>query len=103
MRLVPRTTPALAGLLAVLALGCASVPAHAALPQLTGSMDLANAKPNAVVDGGARSDGAGQAVADAGDVNGDGLEDTIVTAPYADPNGRRDAGSAFVVFGRADG
>ncbi len=86
---------------AVAALACA--PAHAALPQLSGSLDLATPAPNAVVDGAVRSDGSAQVVADAGDVNGDGLEDAIVGAPYADPNGRRDAGTAYVVFGRADG
>src|SRR3954468_2316230 len=87
----------LAGLLA------AAAPAHAALPQLSGSIDLANRAPNVVVDGGATSDGSAQVVADAGDVNGDGIEDAITAAPFADPNGRRDAGTAYVVFGRADG
>src|SRR3954469_1604969 len=87
----------LAGLLA------AAAPAQAALPQLSGSIDLASRAPNVVVDGAGTSDGSGQVVADAGDVNGDGVEDAITTAPFADPGGRRDAGSAFVVFGRADG
>jgi Ca2+-binding RTX toxin-like protein len=81
----------------------ACAPAHAALPQLSGSFDLASPAPNAVVDGSALSDGAAQQVADAGDVNGDGIEDALVGAPYVDPNGRRDAGTAYVVFGRTDG
>ncbi|HEX8207245.1 MAG TPA: integrin alpha, partial [Solirubrobacteraceae bacterium] len=38
----------------------------------------------------------------AGDFNGDGLGDVIVGAPEADPLGRQNAGSAFVVFGRRD-
>jgi len=46
-----------------------------------------------------RSDQAGASVARAGDVNGDGRGDLIVGAPKADPRGRRDAGSAYVVFG----
>ncbi len=42
---------------------------------------------------------AGASVAPAGDVNGDGRADVIVGAPRADPLGRVDAGSAYVVFG----
>ena len=90
----------------LIALACTAslaAPAHAALPQLSGSVDLASQKPNAELDGTAASAGSGQVVADVGDVNGDGLADAVTTAPYADPRGRRDAGSVFVVFGRADG
>src|SRR4051812_6965544 len=90
-------------LAATAAMAVACAPAHAALPQLSGSLDLATPAPNAVVDGAALSDGAAQVVADAGDVNGDGLEDAVVGAPYVNPNGRRDAGTAYVVFGRSDG
>lgn len=39
-------------------------------------------------------------LAGAGDVNGDGLRDLVVGAPDEDPQGRRDAGAAYVVFGR---
>ena len=46
-----------------------------------------------------RSDLAGASVAEAGDVNGDGRPDLIVGAPLADPQGRTDAGAAYVVFG----
>ncbi|MEO1278340.1 MAG: integrin alpha, partial [Planctomycetota bacterium] len=42
----------------------------------------------------------GQRVDSAGDVNGDGIDDLIISAPRADPGGRVDAGSNFVVFGR---
>src|SRR4051794_36824597 len=90
-------------LLAVLACALgAATSAHAALPQISGVVDLANAKPNSVVDGTKLSDGSAQVVADVGDVNGDGLADAVTAAPYADPSGRRDAGSAYVVFGRGD-
>jgi hypothetical protein len=48
-------------------------------------------------------DFAGFAVAAAGDVNGDGFDDVIIGAPYADPASVYDAGAAYVVFGRAGG
>src|SRR5215208_2128627 len=102
MTLPSRMKAPLVGLAAVIALGGFAVPADAALPQQAGSVDLANAKPNATADGAAGSDQRGTVVAVAGDVNGDGLGDTIVGAPQADPNGRRDAGTAFIVFGRLD-
>jgi Ca2+-binding RTX toxin-like protein len=44
----------------------------------------------------------GQSVAAAGDVNGDGFDDIIVSERYADGGGT-DAGAAFVVFGKAGG
>ncbi len=44
------------------------------------------------------SDASGSSVAPAGDVNKDGLQDFIVGAPFADPNGAN-SGSAFVIFG----
>ena len=31
------------------------------------------------------------------------LRDLIIGAPYADPDGRTDAGSAYVIFGKASG
>jgi hypothetical protein len=48
-------------------------------------------------------DEAGFAVASAGDVNRDGFRDVIIGAPGADPKGRFDAGSSYVVFGRRAG
>jgi hypothetical protein len=52
-----------------------------------------------IIDGVAAGDGAG-AVSDAGDVNGDGIDDVIIGASGADPEGRVDAGASYVVFGR---
>jgi FG-GAP repeat len=48
------------------------------------------------------STGFGAKIADAGDVNRDGIADLIVGAPFASPGEIRDAGSAFVYSG-ADG
>ena len=52
------------------------------------------------LDGAAEGDGAGASVAGAGDINADGIDDLIVGAPYADPNGILNSGSSYVVFGR---
>ena len=52
-------------------------------------------------DGNSADDSLGRSVAGAGDVNGDGMDDIIVGAPYASPNGSY-SGTA-VVFSGADG
>ena len=46
--------------------------------------------------------GAGDSVSAAGDVNGDGLADVLVGAPFNDAGGE-DAGAAYVVFGQVGG
>lgn len=51
-------------------------------------------------DGAAPGDELGSAVAGAGDVNGDGFPDLLVGSPGAEPNGKWNAGSAFVFSGR---
>ncbi len=43
----------------------------------------------------------GFSVNGAGDINGDGLDDVIIGAPAASPDGRAEAGQAFIVFGSA--
>lgn len=42
----------------------------------------------------------GHSVSAAGDVNGDGVDDLIIGAPYGDPTGRNNAGQSFVVYGK---
>jgi hypothetical protein len=48
------------------------------------------------------SDFSGFSVSSAGDVNGDGFDDLIVGARFADPNGSY-SGSSYVVFGKSGG
>ncbi len=55
------------------------------------------------LDGVSKYDEAGASVSSAGDVNGDGFDDMIVGAWRAAPNGLHDAGSSYVVFGKAAG
>ena len=56
-----------------------------------------------VLNGEATGDVSGFSVASAGDVNGDGYDDFIVGAILANPSSRTDAGSSYVVFGKASG
>ena len=87
--------------LALVALVAAGAAAQSlTLPQQRGDVDLAS-QANIVIRGALGGDQAGNSVAAAGDVNGDGLSDIVVGAPGADNNARRDSGSAYVVFGQA--
>jgi hypothetical protein len=56
-----------------------------------------------VINGKVAGDQSGHSVSSAGDVNGDGLDDLIVGAPFADLSGKSNAGKSYVVFGKADG
>jgi VCBS repeat-containing protein len=55
-----------------------------------------------IIQGDEASDRAGYSVSAAGDVNGDGFDDLIVSA-YIGDDGGSDAGEAYVVFGSASG
>jgi hypothetical protein len=57
------------------------------------------------IDGAAIADYSGRSVASAGDVNGDGFDDIIIGAPYADASslGPFEVGISYVVFGKASG
>ena len=53
-----------------------------------------------IMQGNSAGDNAGFSVSSAGDINGDGIDDLIVSAPYGD-NGGANAGEAYVIFGKA--
>ncbi len=55
-----------------------------------------------ILNGVGSADRSGTTVSSAGDVNGDGLDDLIIGAPYANPDGAFDAGQAYVVFGTSE-
>jgi uncharacterized protein with PIN domain len=56
-----------------------------------------------VLKGISSSDYSGSDVSSAGDVNADGIDDLIIGAIRADPNGQSSAGESYVVFGRTTG
>jgi hypothetical protein len=68
---------------------------------LSGIIDLADPGSGAdlVIQGAAAFDLSGFSVSDAGDVDGDSVDDLLIGAPSADPNGRDGAGESYVVFG----
>ena len=55
-----------------------------------------------VINGVDEDDRSGFSVSSVGDINGDGIDDLIIGAPYVDSNGKVDTGSAYVVFGGAN-
>ena len=55
-----------------------------------------------VLNGIAGGDGSGRSVSGAGDINGDGIDDLIISATGADPNGNS-SGASYVVFGSDQG
>ncbi len=55
------------------------------------------------IEGAVSSTFTGTSVSSAGDVNGDGYGDIIIGAHLADPNGKNNAGTSYVVFGKASG
>jgi hypothetical protein len=72
----------------------------AVLARTERTIDLANLGANGFrIDGAAAGDSSGYSVSSAGDVNNDGFDDLIVGALYADPDGKGQAGSSYVIFG----
>lgn len=82
-----------AGALGALLAGFLAASAAAVLPQQSGSVDTLT-QANVRIDGEAAAQVSGEAVAGAGDVNGDGIDDVIV--------GAGTGSAAYVVFGRPD-
>jgi flagellin-like hook-associated protein FlgL len=64
--------------------------------------DVAAGTGGFVMNGIDQGDYSGSSVSAAGDVNGDSLDDVIIGAFGADPNGS-DSGESYVVFGKTDG
>lgn len=78
------------------------------LASLNGTNGFAINGVNGVIEGAPNlflntGDNSGSSVATAGDVNGDGIDDLIIGAYSADPDGQYTAGTSYVVFGRAGG
>jgi Ca2+-binding RTX toxin-like protein len=74
------------------------------MPQFPANIDLStlNGSNGFRIGGSAASDVSGYSVASAGDLNGDGFDDIIVSSPGADPHGNS-SGASYVVFGKASG
>ena len=64
--------------------------------------EIADNNAGFVLNGASENDQSGRSVSGAGDVNGDGLDDIIIGARQADPNGLS-SGASYVVFGKIDG
>lgn len=75
------------------------------LPGVNAELNLDNlentAEVGVVLQGRASNDKAGYSVRALGDVNGDGITDMAVGAPYASPLGRTEAGEVYIIFGRS--
>ena len=84
--------------------GAAYVVFGAATPPTSINLaDVANGTGGFKLIGEATDDLAGYSVASAGDINGDGFADVIVSAPFNNNAGGTDAGAAYVLFGAASG
>src|ERR671933_819813 len=69
----------------------------------TFNLSTLNGSNGFAINGIAAYDQSGFSVSSAGDVNGDGIDDLIIGARGADPNGINEAGQSYVVFGSNSG
>ncbi|MCP4598068.1 Calx-beta domain-containing protein [Neptuniibacter sp.] len=69
------------------------------LSDLDGSASLTGPK-GFVINGIDAPDYSGTSVSSAGDINGDGIDDILIGAEQADPDGNSSAGESYVIFGR---
>ena len=83
--------------LACVAVGVATTPALAFEPVV--QLSSLNGSTGFRLDSATLGEYSGYSVSAAGDVNGDGIDDLLIGAYGADPNGS-DSGSSYVVFGR---
>ncbi len=81
----------------------AAVVLGAVTPALAASVPVDRATSLRIAGLGLSREGPAYTAATAGDFDGDGLDDVIIGVPRADPQGRRDAGSVFVVLSRRGG
>ncbi|MGF1523744.1 MAG: choice-of-anchor Q domain-containing protein [Leptolyngbyaceae cyanobacterium] len=67
----------------------------------SGSLNLSelNGSNGFVINGVDSGDLSGRSISNAGDINGDGIDDVLIGAYGADPNGTNFAGETYVVFG----
>ncbi len=90
---------------ALLAMALLAVPtailARAFPPEL--QLGLLDGGDGVIVEGVAAEDKLGWSVGGGGDFNGDGIDDFVIGADRADPNGLSAAGTVYLVFGVADG
>ena len=89
----------------VLTKGAATLKVATAVTLVKTTIDLASltSEEGATIFGAEANDNSGYSVSSAGDVNGDGFDDLLIGADFADAssNGKSGAGDSYVIFGRA--
>ncbi|MFO0996629.1 MAG: Ig-like domain-containing protein [Alphaproteobacteria bacterium] len=76
---------------------------HSGTFAASSSLGALNGANGITIHGAHAGDNLGFSVGAAGDFNGDGIDDIVIGAPSADPNGVADAGRVFVIYGKAAG